>query len=74
MAGSVRDPCRKQFIPQDNSLKTRITSMLATAIRYLIYNHSTFLRHKVILALPNTTILCCSFWGLNPPKQSWKLS
>jgi len=30
---------------------------LATAIRYLIYKHSTFLRHKVIRALPNATVL-----------------
>jgi len=29
---------------------------LAPAIRYLIYKHITFLRHKVIRALPNATV------------------
>jgi len=43
--------------PQHNSFKTRITPKLPTAFRYLIYKHSTFLRHKVIRALPNATIL-----------------
>jgi len=43
--------------PQHNSLKTRITPRLPTAFTYLIYKHSTFLRHKVIRALPNATIL-----------------
>jgi len=32
---------------------TRITPKLATAFRYLIYKHSTFLGHKVIRALLN---------------------
>jgi len=35
-------------------------SKLAAAIRYLIYNHSTFLRRKVIRVLPNATILSWS--------------
>jgi len=30
---------------------------LATGIRYLIYKHNTFLRHKVVRALPNATAL-----------------
>jgi len=30
---------------------------VATAIRYLIYKHSSFLRHKVIRTLPNATVL-----------------
>jgi len=34
-------------------LKTRIISKLATAFRYLIYKHSTFLGHQVIRALLN---------------------
>jgi len=29
---------------------------LATAFRYLIYKHRTFLRHKVIRSLPNVTV------------------
>jgi len=36
-----------QFTPHHNSLKTRITSKLATAFRYIICKHSTFLCHKV---------------------------
>ena len=31
---------------------------LAAAIKYLIYKHFTFLRHKVIRALPNATVFC----------------
>jgi len=42
---------------QHNSLKTRITSKLATAFRYLIYKHSTFSRHRYIRALPNAAVL-----------------
>jgi len=38
-------------------LKTRTTPKLATAIKHLIWKQSTFLRHKVNRALPNTTIL-----------------
>jgi len=40
-----------------STLKTRTTPKLATAIRYLIYEHSTFLRHKVIRALSNATVV-----------------
>jgi len=29
----------------------------ATAFRYLIYKHSTFLRHKLLCVLPNATVL-----------------
>jgi len=58
MAASVRDPCRTQITPQHNSLNTRIKTPLAAAIRYLIYKHITFLRHKVIRALPNATVFC----------------
>ena len=32
-------------------------SKLATAVRYLIYKHGTYLRHKVVRALPNATVL-----------------
>jgi len=42
---------------EHNSLKIRITPELATAIRYPINKHSTFLRHKVIHALANATAL-----------------
>jgi len=55
---SERDPCRIQVTPQHHSLKTRITAKLATALRYLINKHSTFLGHKVIRALQNVTVLC----------------
>jgi len=57
--GSVTesDPCRIQITPQNNSLKTKITPKLASAIRYLIYKHTTFLRHKVMHALPNVTVV-----------------
>jgi len=57
--GSIneRDPCRMRITPQHNSLKTRITPKLATAVRYLIYKHSTFLCHKFMRALPNATVL-----------------
>jgi len=41
-----------------NSLKTGITPKLATAITFIIiYKHGIFLRHKVICALPNATVL-----------------
>jgi len=43
--------CRKEITPQQNSLKTRITPKLVATIRYLIYTHNIFLRHKVIYAL-----------------------
>jgi len=46
-----------QITPQHNSLKTRITFKLPAAFGYLIYKHSTFLRHKVIRALANATVL-----------------
>ena len=57
MAASVRETrsCRTQITPQHNSLNTGIKTLLAAAIRYLIYKHITFLRHKVIRALPNAT-------------------
>ena len=58
LAASVRDPCHVQITLQHNSLKTRINPKLATAFRYLIYKHNTFLRHKVIRALPNPTVIC----------------
>jgi len=51
---SEREQCRFQIIPQHNSLQTKITSKFATAFRQ---KHSTFLRHKVIRALPNATVL-----------------
>jgi len=54
---SEGDPCHMQITPQHNSLKTRVTFKLATAFRYLIYKNITFLRHKVIRALPNATVL-----------------
>jgi len=54
---SERDLCGMQITPQHNSLKTRITHKLATAFRYLIYKHSTFLHHKGIRALQNAAIL-----------------
>jgi len=57
MATSVRDPWRMQITPHHSLLKTRITLKLATAFRYLIFKHSTFLRHKVIRALPKATVL-----------------
>jgi len=38
-------------------LKIRITPKLATAFRYLIYKHSTFIHHKTIRALPNAPVL-----------------
>jgi len=44
MAASVRET---RAICKSFSLKTRVNSKLATAIRYLIYKYSTFLRHKV---------------------------
>jgi len=55
---SERDPCSIQITPQHNSFNTRITPKLATTFRYLICQYSTFLRHKVIFALPNATVLC----------------
>jgi len=44
--------------PQHNSLNITLKAPLAAAIRYLIYKHITFLRHKVIPALPNATVFC----------------
>jgi len=59
MAASLRETraVYKQITPQHNSLKTRITPKSGTAFKYLIYKHSTFLRHKVIRALPRATVL-----------------
>ena len=37
-------------------MNTRIKTPSAAAIRYLIYEHITFLRHKVIRALPNAIV------------------
>ena len=56
--GSITEgyPCRIQITPQHNSLKTRTTPKWATAFRYL-YKFSTFLRHKVIRALLNCTVM-----------------
>jgi len=56
MAASVRETCAV-YQSQYNSLESRITPKLATAFRYLIYKHNTFLRHKGICALPNATAL-----------------
>ena len=58
MAASVRDTCSIQITPQHNLLKTRITPKLATAFRYLMYEHSTFLRYKVMRTLPKATVYC----------------
>ena len=44
MAASVRETCA---IFKSLSLKTTINANLATAIKSLIYKHSTFLHHKV---------------------------
>jgi len=57
MATSARDPCRIQITPKHNSRKTRWTPKLAAAFRCLIYKQNTCLRHKVIRALPNATVL-----------------
>jgi len=46
---SERDSCRTQITPHF----TAQTPKLA----YRIYKHSAFLRHKVIHALPNATVL-----------------
>jgi len=46
-----------QITPQQNSLKTIIIPKLGNSFRYLIYKHSTLLRHKVIRPLPNATLL-----------------
>jgi len=45
MAASVSET-RIQLTPQHNFLKTRITPKCAAAFSYLIYKHSTLLRHK----------------------------
>ena len=47
-----------QITTQHNPLKARITPKSANTFRYLICKHSTFLRHKVIRALPNATVFC----------------
>jgi len=38
-------------------IENEITPKLATAIRLSNYKHSTFVRHKLIRALPNATAL-----------------
>jgi len=55
MAASVRET-RAVHKALHSSLKTKIKTPLAPAIRYLIYKHITFLRHKAFRALPNATI------------------
>ena len=55
---SERDLCRTKITTQHNSLNTRIKTPLAGAIRYLIYKDISFVRHKVICALPNATAFC----------------
>jgi len=45
MAASVKETHAAYITLQHNSLKTRVTPKLASAIRYLIYKHSTFLHH-----------------------------
>jgi len=50
-------PASHAYAPENNSLKTTLTPNLATAIRYLIYKQSTFLRQKVVRTLPNATVL-----------------
>jgi len=56
-SNSEGDPCRVQMTPHHDSLQTRITPKIATAIKYLIYKYSTFLHNIVIRALPNATAL-----------------
>jgi len=58
-SNSEGDTCHIQITLHHDSLQTRITPKLATAIKwaYVIYKHSTFFRHKVIRALPNATLL-----------------
>jgi len=48
MAASVRETraLRKSLL-STTQLKTTVAPKLAPAFRYLIYKHSTFLRHKV---------------------------
>jgi len=53
---SEGDLYHTQVTPQGDSLKTRITPKLATAVVHLIYKHSTFLGHRVIRVLPNATV------------------
>jgi len=65
---SFRRPC-----PQHNSLKSRITPKLATVFRCLIYKHSTFLRHKVIRALPNATVLCTLYCNGHDHTQTFAM-
>ena len=50
-------PVPLQITPQHDSFKTRITPMLATAIRYQIYKRSAFFGDKVNRVLPNATVL-----------------
>ena len=57
MAASVRET-RAVHKSQYSSLNTRIKIPLAAPVRYLIYKHITFLRYKVICALPNATVFC----------------
>jgi len=57
MAALVRET-RAVHKSLHSPLNTRLKTPLAAAIRYLIYKHITFLRHKVIRALPNATVFC----------------
>jgi len=57
LAASVRET-RAVHKSHHSSLNTILKTPLAAAIRYLIYKHITFLRHKVIRALPNATVFC----------------
>ena len=52
---SERDPYTNHSTAQP--LAIILSPKSTTAIRYLIYKHTTFLRHKVIRALPNATVL-----------------
>jgi len=53
-AASVRET---RIVTNNSPARTRITPKLATAIRYLIYKHSTFFGHKANLVFPNAIVL-----------------
>jgi len=50
-------PAPLRITRQHDSFKTTITPNLATAIKYLIYERSTFFGHKVNRILPDATVL-----------------